>query len=151
MAKMDWEKAARRDSVEKVRPLPVGSKTPMISNKQAKRLASLQRKAGLRYTGHGMTRREAGKEIARLEHRLKLGRGEPVVKDKQSKTDADVWWWVPAKFSARCSTCSEPMPKGTTVAYNHHERRALCEVCCEREGHVPQLSAAAKNLRRDAA
>jgi hypothetical protein len=47
--------------------------------------------------------------------------------------------------------CSEPMPKGTTVAYNHHERRALCEVCCEREGHVPQLSAAAKNLRRDAA
>jgi hypothetical protein len=150
MAKMDWEKAARRDSVERAKP-QISGRTPMISNKQAKRLANLQRAAGLRYTGHGMTRREAASEIARLEARLKLKRGQPVLKEKASKTDADVWWWVPAKFSAACMGCSEPMPKGTTVAYNHHERRALCEVCCERQGHVPQLSAAAKNLRRDAA
>jgi hypothetical protein len=151
MAKMDWEKAARRDSVEKAKPLRVDTNTPMISNKQAKRLANLQRAAGLRYTGHGMTRREAAKEIARLEARLKLGRGEPVLKEKQSKTDTDVWWWVPAKFSGRCASCSETTPKGTTVAYNHHERRVLCELCVGREGHAPQLSAAAKNLRRDAA
>jgi hypothetical protein len=151
MAKMDWEKAARRDSVDRVRPLPIGPKTPMISNKQGKRLAGLQRKAGVGYTGHGMTRREAAAEIARLENRLGLHRGQPVLKDKQSKTDADVWWWVPAKFSGRCAGCSEPTPKGTTVAYNHHERRVLCEVCCEGQGHVPSLSAAARALRRDAA
>ncbi len=43
-----------------------------ITNKQAKFLASLQRRAGEKYSGSGMTSAKAAKEIDRLLHPVKV-------------------------------------------------------------------------------
>jgi hypothetical protein len=152
MARLDWEKANRRE-VPKQRQPATGKG---ITNKQAKRLAALKRKLDEPFNGNGLTAQNAAREIRWAESRLGLKRGQPIPKDAKRKraesgAPADTWWWTPAKFVARCGSCAQSMPKGTTIAYNHHLREALCEVCVERAGHVPQMSAAAKALRQDAA
>jgi Protein of unknown function (DUF3072) len=43
-----------------------------ITNAQAKYLAALQREAGEQYTGNGMSRLQASREIERLERQLRL-------------------------------------------------------------------------------
>jgi hypothetical protein len=153
MARLDWEKARRRDVAPQQRQTDTGKG---ITNKQAKRLAALKRKLNEPYSGNGMTAMAAAREIRYAETRLGLKRGQPIPREAKRKrpesgVPADTWWWTPARFSATCMSCSELMPKGSTVAYNHHLRQALCELCADRKGLVPQLSAAAKALRRDAA
>jgi hypothetical protein len=153
MARLDWEKARRKDISPPQQRTSTGKG---ITNKQAKRLAALKRKLDEPFNGSGLTAQNAAREIRYAEARLGLKRGQPIPKDAKRKRQqpgeaADAWWWTPARFSASCMSCGEPMPKGSTVAYNHHLRRAVCEVCADRKGLVPQLSAAAKALRRDAA
>jgi hypothetical protein len=59
---LDWQGANARERVLQRSSRPGRG----ITNKQAKILAALQRKAGEPYTGNGMSARQAGREIGRL-------------------------------------------------------------------------------------
>lgn len=47
-----------------------------------------------------------------------------------------IGWWLTISNGGRCDECGERMPKGSTIAYNHAEKRALCPVCVDRLGIV---------------
>lgn len=153
MTRLDWEKARRATVSPAQKRVDTGKG---ITNKQAKRLAALKRKLNEPYSGSGLTAKNAAREIRYAEARLGLKRGQPIPREAKRKRQepgvaADGWWWTPARFTARCGSCGEPMAKGSTVAYNHHLREARCELCADAQGLSPQLSAAARALRKDAA
>ncbi len=67
-----WWTGFGEQAKRKPKPKKKGAKPKGITNKQAKFLALLQRKAGEKYTGNGMTSRQASKEIDRLLHPVKV-------------------------------------------------------------------------------
>lgn len=62
-----------------------------------------------------------------------------VLPDKPPKP-AVAWWWIPAKKGNRCSDCGHEVAVGSAVAFNHAEKRVLCEVCVDRAGISPTPS-----------
>lgn len=68
-------------------------------------------------------------------NRLRRGKGGDAVRPGT----VVAWWWT-IGTGGLCSDCGEPMPRGTTVAYNHSQSRAVCEVCADRAGLAPQPS-----------
>lgn len=76
MARLDWEKARKRDTVRdrgavRVEPEPRRKKQRGISNEQAKELARLQRALKQRYSGNGMTYEQAESAIDAARSRLR--------------------------------------------------------------------------------
>jgi hypothetical protein len=72
VTKINWEKAALRDKTGPPRKArsTQSKKERGITNGQARELAKLQRRLKLRYTGNGMTAKNAADLIAQLESRL---------------------------------------------------------------------------------
>lgn len=67
MAKLDWEKARRRERGGRpMRESPAGKKPRGISNEQAREMAALARDVGEPYHGRGMTAADAASEIKTL-------------------------------------------------------------------------------------
>jgi hypothetical protein len=50
------------------------------------------------------------------------------------------WWWTVLPHASKCSECMEPVPAKRKAAYNHDERRAVCEVCVDALGLRPKAS-----------
>jgi hypothetical protein len=76
----------------------------------------------------------------------KIDHGKAKRRDAARKQRAErpgavvAWWLTPAVFAAPCSSCGESMGKGSTVAYNHAEKRAVCRACVARLGLSVQPS-----------
>jgi hypothetical protein len=83
----------------------------------------------VRYEEHKMSRKMDWEKASARE------RGKP---ERKGPMPVAWWWTVSTNGWQKCDECNVRIKRFGLYAWNHNERKALCEVCGE--SHYPQMS-----------